>query len=161
MQIKFASAFLLAAACIAPVLAGPIANAAPVAVVDEIKEVGDSLGDLANSFGDWFKGIKLPTIENVDFNVPDDVTKFFKDAENTFKDAPDDLWKKIKDNQYPQEVTDWINSLPENKRDEARKDLREWADKYDGDSNAAGSLSGSVRVAVFSAAGVLAVALVL
>ena len=183
MQLKLLSSVLLVSAALIPNVlataspapnalsaADPIAAAQPNAnadlgeVVDKIDETFDDIGDkiddtvekIKDTVGDWVEEVKNWKFPEIDV-IPDNVEQWFKDAKSWFKDFPQEAWEKIKEGVYPDEVSDWVNSLPEKMRAEARENLKEWANELD--KNSAMSAVGGLSLGLMGAAGAVAVVL--
>lgn len=161
MQIKLFSIFLLSSAFISTILASaapaPSAVPNPVANVD-FGDIGDKLDDAVNNMkekvNDWVdkvKNWKFPMVTS----VPENVKQWFSDAEKWFNGFPEQAWTEIKDGFYPPEVSNWINSLPDKMKQEARDRLKQWANEKSG----APSLRG-IGI-TFAGVGVVAVAMAL
>jgi len=162
MQIKFLSALLLSSTFIPSILASaapaPAAVPNPVANAD-LGDIGDKLDDTVNKVkdkvNDWVDEVKnwnFPTVTG----VPENVKQWFSDAEKWFNDFPEQAWTEIKDGVYPPEVSNWVNSLPDQMKQEARDELKQWADE----KSVAPSLRG-VGISFVGVAGVVAVAMAL
>lgn len=162
MQIKLFSILLLSSVFIQTILANPAP--APAAVPNPVAnadfgDIGDKIDDTVNkvkdkvsSWVDKVKNWKFPTVTG----VPEDVKQWFNDAKKWFDGFPKQAWAEIKDGVYPPEVSNWINSLPEKMRQEAKDELKQWANEKSG----APSLRG-VGISFIGAVGVVIVTVVL
>ncbi|KAF8440691.1 hypothetical protein BGX38DRAFT_1316861 [Terfezia claveryi] len=152
MQIKLLSILLLSSAFIPTILAS--ATPAPVVVPNPVAnadfgDIGDKLEDTASQVkqkvNDWVdegKNWKFPTVTG----VPENIKQWFSDSEKWFNGFPEKAWAEIKDGVYPPEVSNWVNSLPDQMKQEARDELKQWANE---ESNAP-SLRGIIgHVGVF------------
>ncbi|RPB18843.1 hypothetical protein L211DRAFT_843217 [Terfezia boudieri ATCC MYA-4762] len=169
MHIKFLSILLLSSAFIPTILAGaapaPAAVPNPVANAD-FGDIGDKLDDTVskvkgkvnevkekvNDWVDEVKNWKFPTVTG----VPENVKQWFSDSEKWFNGFPEQAWAEIKDGVYPPEVSNWVNSLPDQMKQEARDELKQWANEK---SNAP-SLR-SVGISFVGVAGIIAVTVAL
>jgi len=182
MQLKLLSSVLFISAALIPNVlataspapaaaalsaANPIAAANPNAnadLGDQIDDALDKLGDkiddtvdkVKEKVSDWVEEVKNWKFPEIDI-VPDNVEQWFSDAKKWFQDFPQEAWEEIKEGVYPQEVSDWIDSLPEKMRQEARENLKEWANELD--KNDAVSTVRGLSLGIVGVAGAVAVVL--
>ncbi|KAF8430414.1 hypothetical protein EV426DRAFT_661004 [Tirmania nivea] len=162
MQIRFLSILFLSSTFIPTILAtaapAPAAVPNPVAnadfgdtgnkIDDTVQKVKEQVNDWVDEVNNW----KFPTVTG----VPENVKQWFSDAEKWFKDFPEQAWEEIKDGVYPPEVSNWVNSLPDQMKQEARDELKQWANEKSGAPDLR-----SVSISFVGAVGIVAVAMAL
>ena len=71
------------------------------------------------------------------------------------------VWNEFETGVYPPQVSQWVDSLPENMRAQASSKLSEWANELGSKPSDASCSYRAVAVAAVGVAGVLALALAL
>lgn len=121
------------------------------ALSDTVSTIKDKVSDWATEVHNW----KFPNITS----VPEDVKGWFSDAERWFDNFPAQAWDEIRGGVYPPEVSQWVQGLPEKMREEARTELKVWAESHNSGAPLRGMGMGMGWVGVAGVVAVVVVAL--